>query len=33
MEAYEFKLQALCSSKFQQNFVVIKAKGDDLNSY
>jgi hypothetical protein len=33
MEAYELKVQALCSSKFQQNFIVIKAKNDDLNSY
>jgi hypothetical protein len=33
MEAYEFTLQALCSSKFQQNFIVIKVKNDDLNSY
>jgi hypothetical protein len=33
MEACEFKLQAFCSFKFQQNFIVIKAKGDDLNDY
>ncbi len=33
MEAYELKFQALCSSKFQQNNIVIKPKGDDLNNY
>jgi hypothetical protein len=33
MEAYELKLQTFCSSKFQQNFIVINAKGGDLNSY
>jgi hypothetical protein len=33
MKAYEFKLQTFCSFKFQQNFILIKAKGDDLNNY
>jgi hypothetical protein len=33
MEACELKLQAFCSFDFQQNFIVIKAKGNDLNGY
>jgi len=33
MEACELKFQAFCNFEFQQNFIVIKAKGDYLNGY